>query len=138
MSNNKPLKLELKGGMVTPAAIATALGSRGVNTRDFVLQCNAMTEKMKGELLRIWVYISPDKKFKIEVKGQPTSALIKDALKIDKGSGEPNRNKVGKLDLAAVDKIIEKGGATIRGFSKEAKQKVVAGIARSMGVDIIK
>ena len=139
MGKTKPIKLELKGGMATAGPpVATSLGSCGVNTRDFVLQFNAMTEKQRGELLRVWVTVSSDKKFKIQLKGSPTSVLIKEAANIKKGSGEPNRNKVGSIDIASVDKIITKAGDNIRGFTQEARRRVVEGVARSMGVEINK
>ena len=131
------IELRLEGGGATPAPpVGTALGSKGVSTRDFCMQFNAATQHQKGKLLRVSVVVRPDKKFHMIIKGTPTAALIKEEAKIAKGSGEPNRNKVGKIDRLSVERIIEKMGKDLRGHSQEAKCNTIMGIARSMGVEI--
>ncbi len=131
------VKLQIPGGKATPGPpVATALGSRGVNTRDFCLQFNALTQQQSNKLLRVLVDVRDDKSFRITIKGEPTAKLIKQALNITRGSSEPNRNKVGKLTQASMDTIIQQAGDNLQGFSATAKKKIIAGVARSMGVDI--
>lgn len=131
------IKLMIKGGNATPAPpVGTALGSKGINTRDFCLQFNALTQKQKGKLLRVLVEAFADKSFKIHIQGTPTAILIKEALQIEKGSSEPNRKKVGTLTSEMLDYIIEESGDNLWGRTREAKMKTIQGIARSMGVNV--
>ncbi len=131
------IKLQIPGGNATPAPpVGTALGSKGVNTRDFCLQFNALTQQHKGKTLRVVVVVHPDKKFDIIIKGEPTVKIIKEELKIKKGSSEPNRNKVGKLTKASIEKIIQAIGDNLQGFSPAAKKNIIVGTAKSMGVEI--
>ena len=133
------VKLQIPGGGATPGPpVATQIASRGVNARDFCTEFNARTQNQKGKLLRVIVDIADDKSFTMTLKGEPTVKLIKEALNIKKGSSEPNRNKVGKLTQAAIDKILDTMGDNLQGFTKEAKQNIIAGTARSMGVEIEK
>jgi large subunit ribosomal protein L11 len=134
---SKTIKLQIEGGNATPGPpVGTALGSQGVNTRDFCLQFNAMTQKQKGKLLRVFVHVTPDKKFTITVKGSPTTMRIKEEVNVKKGSSEPNRNKVGTLSRSSIEKIVEEMGDDLRGFTPEAKYKIIEGTARSMGVKV--
>lgn len=129
----------MPGANATPGPpVGTALGSKGINTRDFCLQFNAMTQNQKGKLLRTLVIVHPDKRFDIIIKGEPTTKLIKEQLNIEKGSAEPNRNKVGKLTQTSIDKIIQAMGDNLQGFTKEAKKRIIQGTASSMGVEIEK
>ncbi len=133
------VNLVVPGANATPGPpVGTALGSKGINTRDFCLQFNAMTQNQKGKLLRTLVIVHPDKRFDIIIKGEPTTKLIKEQLNIEKGSAEPNRNKVGKLTQTSIDKIIQAMGDNLQGFTKEAKKRIIQGTASSMGVEIEK
>ena len=137
MAEKTIIKLQIEGGNATPGPpVGTALGSKGINTRDFCLQFNAQTQDQKGKLLRVLVEAYPDKTFQIHIKGTPTMILIKEALKIQKGSSEPNRKKVGTLTQAMIEQILDKSGNALRGRSQEAKIRTIQGIARSIGVNI--
>ena len=137
MSFETTIKLQLKGGMATPGPpVGTALGSKGINTRKFCEQFNALTQDKKGKLLRVEVNVKADRTFTLVVRNTPTTTRIKEEAKIAKGSSEPNRNKVGILSEASIDKIIEEMGDELKGFTREAKHRVIAGTARSMGVEI--
>lgn len=133
------VKLLIEGGNATPGPpIGNELGSRGIKAQDFCRQFNAMTQHQKGKMLRVLVAISEDKRnFKITVKGSPSIALIKKEAKIQKGSGEPNRNKVGTITQATVQKIAEEMEEVLTGFTKQANYNIIAGTARSLGVDIV-
>lgn len=137
MSFETTIKLKLKGGSATPGPpVGTALGSKGLNTRKFCEQFNAQSQDKRGKLLRVDVHVRADKTFDIVIKNTPTTTRIKEEANITKGSSEPNRTKVGTLSHAAVDKLIAEMGDELKGFTKEAKTRIIAGTARSMGVQV--
>ena len=134
----KTVKLQLEGGNATPGPpVGTSLGSTGVNTRDFCMQFNNLTQAKKGKILRTHVLVFPDKKFKIIIKGQPTSTLIKQAANVEKGSSTPKRIKVGSITQEALKKIVQEASDNLQGFTQEAKCNIIAGTARSMGIEVI-
>ncbi|MFN9992395.1 MAG: 50S ribosomal protein L11 [Phycisphaerales bacterium] len=130
-------KLMAPGGTATPAPpLGPVLGSKGVNPGQFIQKFNAATAQLKGKVVGCIVTVYSDRTFDFEVKSSPASVLIKDALKIDKGSGVPNKNKVGKLTKAQVEKIAQEKMADLNSTSIEAAMRVIEGTARSMGVTI--
>ena len=132
------IKLQIEGGNATPGPpVATALGSRGVNTRDFCLQFNALTQAQKGRLLRVLVTVYPDKRFKIEIKGVPAAIRIKEMAKVSKGASEPKRSEAGTITTQDVAQLIEEMGDNLAAFTEEAKRKTIEGTARSMGIRVI-
>lgn len=131
------LKLQVKGGQANPAPpIGPALGSKGLNIMDFCKQFNARTQDKQGQLLPVLITIFSDKSFDFVIKTPPAANLILEAMKKDKGSAEPNRNKVGSISWDQVKKIAETKMSDLNAFKVESAMKMVAGTARSMGVTI--
>jgi large subunit ribosomal protein L11 len=131
------VKLQIPGGQATPAPpVGTALGPHGVNIMAFVKEFNARTQAQAGTILPIELTIYSDKSFSFIIKTPPAAILIKKELGLDKGSGQPNRNKVGKLTQAQVRKIAELKLPDLNCDDVEAAMAMVAGAARSMGVEV--
>ncbi len=131
------IKLQAPGGQATPAPpIGPALGQHGVNIGQFVQQFNAETTKLNGMPVTVEITVLADKSFSFKVKSPPASVLLKDAAKVEKGSGEPNKNKVGTVSSAQVREIAERKLPDLNTSSVEAAMRVVAGTARSMGIEI--
>ncbi len=132
------VKLQIPAGQANPAPpIGPVLGQHGVNIMDFCKQFNAKTQKQAGEITPVIITIYKDRSFSFELKTPPVSYLIKKAIKIEKGSGVPNRDKVGKITKAQVYEIAKQKMQDLNAFDLEAAAKTVAGTARSMGVDVI-
>ncbi len=130
-------KIMAPGGSATPAPpLGPVLGSKGVNPGQFIQKFNAATQHVKGKVVGCVVTVYSDKSFDLEIKSSPASVLIKDAAKAEKGSGEPNKTKVGKLTQDQVRKIAQEKMADMNSQSIEAAMRVIAGTARSMGVTI--
>jgi large subunit ribosomal protein L11 len=130
-------KLMAPGGTATPAPpLGPVLGSKGVNPGQFIQKFNAATAALKGKVVGCIVTVYSDRTFEFEVKSSPASVLIKEAAKIEKGSGVPNKNKVGKLTKAQVEKIAQEKMADLNSLTLEAAMRVIEGTARSMGVTI--
>jgi large subunit ribosomal protein L11 len=130
-------KLMAPGGTATPAPpLGPVLGSKGVNPGQFIQKFNAATAALKGKVVGVIVTVYSDRTFEFEVKSSPASVLIKEAAKIEKGSGVPNKNKVGKLTKSQVEKIAQEKMADLNSASLEAAMRVIEGTARSMGVVI--
>jgi large subunit ribosomal protein L11 len=130
-------KLMAPGGTATPAPpLGPVLGSKGVNPGQFIQKFNAATAALKGKIVGCIVTVYSDRTFEFEVKSSPASVLIKEAAKIEKGSGVPNKNKVGKLTKAQVEKIAQEKMADLNSLTLEAAMRVIEGTARSMGVTI--
>lgn len=133
----KQFKLMAPGGKATPAPpLGPVLGANGVNPGQFITKFNEMTKALNGRMVGAVVTVYADKSFDIEIKTSPVSALIKDALKLEKGSGTPNTAKVGKLTKAQVQKIAEEKIKDLNTTSLEAAMRIVEGSARSMGVTV--
>ena len=131
------LKLQVKGGQANPAPpIGPALGSKGLNIMDFCKQFNARTQEKQGQVLPVLISIYNDKSFDFVIKTPPAAVLILDAAKKQKGSAEPNRNKVGSITWAQVKTIAETKMPDLNAFKVESAMKMVAGTARSLGITV--
>ena len=131
------IKLQLPGGQATPAPpVGPALGQHGVNIMEFVKAFNARTAQEPGLVVPALITVYADRSFTFEIKTPPVGVLIKKILGLDKGSGEPNRNKVGKLTLAQVEEIAKTKLPDLNATDLEAAMSMVKGSARSMGVDV--
>jgi large subunit ribosomal protein L11 len=133
------IKLQVVGGKANPAPpIGPVLGQHGVNIMEFCKQFNARTQKQQGEVVPVVITVFKDRSFTFELKTAPVSYLIKKALGIEKGSAVPNKEKVGKLTAAQVYDIAKQKMQDLNCYDEEAAFKIVAGTARSMGVDVLK
>jgi len=134
----KKFKLQAPGGSATPAPpIGPILGANGVNPGQFITKFNAATAALKGKVVGVEVTVFSDRTFEFLVKTPPGSVMIKDILKLEKGSGEPNKNKVGKITKAQLKKLAEEKLKDLNAYDVEGAVKILAGQARSMGVDVI-
>jgi large subunit ribosomal protein L11 len=131
------VKLQIVAAQATPAPpVGTALGPHGINLMGFVKEFNARSQAQAGTILPVEVTIYSDKSFTFITKTPPAAVLIKKELGLDKGSGTPNRIKVGKLSSSQVRKIAELKMPDLNCESVEAAMAMVAGAARSMGVEV--
>ncbi len=132
------VKLQLPGGGASPAPpVGPALGQHGANIMEFVKSFNERTKNQAGTILPVVITIYQDRSFTYIVKTPPAAELIKQAVGINKGSGEPNRNKVGKITKKQLLEIAEKKLPDLNTKDVEAAAKIIAGTARSMGVDVV-
>jgi large subunit ribosomal protein L11 len=133
------IKLQVTGGAANPAPpIGPVLGQHGVNIMDFCKQFNAKTQKQQGEVVPVVITVYKDRSFTFEIKTAPVSYLIKKALKLKKGSSVPNKDKVGRISKEQVMEIAKLKMVDLNCYDEEAAFKIVAGTARSMGVDVSK
>ena len=131
------IKLQAPGGQATPAPpIGPALGQHGVNIGQFVQQFNAQTADLNGMPVTVVISVYGDRTFSFEVKSPPAAVLLKEAAKVAKGSGVPNKDKVGSVSAAQLREIAEKKLPELNANTIEAAERVVAGTARSMGIEI--
>ncbi|MCS7188408.1 MAG: 50S ribosomal protein L11 [Bacteroidia bacterium] len=131
------VKLQIKGGQANPAPpIGPALGSKGVNLMEFCKQFNARTQDRMGEVLPVIVTVYKDKSFDFIIKTPPAAELLKKAAKIEKGSGEPNRKKVGTVTWTQIREIAEKKMPDLNCYTIEAAMNMIAGTAKNMGLII--
>ena len=134
----KKIKLQAKGGQATPAPpVGPALGQHGVNIGQFVSQFNERTKSLNGTIVPVVITVFADKSFTFEVKSPPASVLLKQAAEIAKGSGIPNREKVGKVSAEQVRKIAETKFKDLNAYDIGQAEKIIRGTAQSMGVEII-
>ncbi|MBI3828854.1 MAG: 50S ribosomal protein L11 [Planctomycetes bacterium] len=132
------VKLQCPAGGANPAPpVGPALSQHGVNIGDFVKRFNADTAKQKGMIIPVIVSVYRDKSFDLFYKSPPTSVLLRKAAGVEKGSGEPNKNKVGKVTKKQVLEIAELKKKDLNAGSPEAACRVVEGTARSMGIDVV-
>jgi large subunit ribosomal protein L11 len=132
------VKLQIPAGQATPAPpVGTALGPQGINIMAFVKEFNARTQKEAGTILPVEITIFSDKSFTFITKTPPAAVLLKKEAGIEKGSGQPNRTKVGRVTKAQVRKIAEIKLPDLNCDSLESAMAMVAGAARSMGVEVI-
>lgn len=130
-------KLMAPGGKATPAPpLGPVLGANGVNPGQFIQQFNAATGQLNGKVVGCVVTVYNDRSFTFEIKSSPASVLIAEAAGVDKGSGEPNKSKVGKITKDQVRKIAEEKFADMNSGSIETAMRVIEGTARSMGVTV--
>jgi large subunit ribosomal protein L11 len=131
------VKLQCKGGQANPAPpIGPALGSKGVNIMEFCKQFNARTQDRMGKVLPVLITVYTDKSFEFVIKTPPAAVQLMDAAKIQSGSKEPNRNKVGKVTWSSVEAIAKDKMADLNCFTVESAMRMVAGTARSMGLTV--
>ena len=131
------IKLQAQGGKATPAPpIGPALGQNGVNIGQFVLQFNERTKQLNGTIVPVVITVYKDKSFTFEVKSPPAAVLLKQAAEIAKGSGIPNKEKVGKISTEQLRKIAETKFKDLNAYDLEQAEKIIRGTARSMGVEI--
>ena len=132
------IKLQLPAGQANPAPpVGPVLGQHGVNIMDFCKQFNAKTQKQAGEILPVIISVYKDRSFTFELKTPPASFLLKKAAGIEKGSGVPNRDKVGKVTVMQVREIARKKMPDLYCNDEEAAFRTIAGTARSMGIEVI-
>lgn len=133
----KVLKLQIPGGKAVPGQqLGPVLGAAGINIGEFVKRFNEETKNRVGETVPTVVDIFEDRTYKLTYKTEPASALILKALGKEKGSGAPNTEKIGTLSKSQVKQIAEKKMVDLNANDVEAASKIIAGTARSMGVDV--
>lgn len=131
------IKLQIPAAKATPAPpVGTALGPHGINIGDFVKKYNEATSQMAGEVVPVEVTIFEDRTFEFKLKTPPASDLLRRAASVEKGSGEPNKKKVGKVSKDDVRKIAERKREDLNAESLEAAEKIIIGTARSMGIEV--
>ena len=131
------VKLQIAAGKATPAPpIGPALGQHGVNIGQFVSQFNERTKNLNGTVVPAVITVYKDKSFTFEVKSPPAAVLLKQAANVAKGSGVPNKEKVGKVTKEQLRKIAETKIKDLNASSIEQAEKIIAGTARSMGIEI--
>ena len=135
---SKQFKIMAPGGKATPAPpLGPALGAAGVNPGQFIQQFNAATGQLNGKVVGCVITVYEDRSFAFEIKSSPAAVLIADAAGVEKGSGEPNANKVGKITKAQVRTIAEEKMEDMNAASVEAAMRTIEGTARSMGITVV-
>jgi large subunit ribosomal protein L11 len=133
----KQIKLQAPGGQATPAPpIGPALGQHGVNIGQFVSQFNERTKEMNGTIVPVVITVYSDRSFTFEVKSPPAAVLLKMAASVTKGSGVPNKEKVGKVTAEQVRKIAQTKFKDLNAYDLDHAEKIIRGTARSMGIDV--
>ena len=131
------VKLQVPAGAASPAPpVGTALGPHGINIMDFVQAFNSQTADQAGMIIPVELTVFTDRSFKFITKTPPAPVLIKKAINLNKGSGEPNKNKVGKITRAQLEEIAKTKMQDLNAASLEAAVSMIAGTARSMGVTV--
>jgi len=131
------VKLQIRAAQATPAPpVGTALGQHGVNIMEFCRQYNEQTQQQAGQVIPVEMTIYEDRSFTFVTKQPPAAELIKQALDLEKASGEPNRTKVGMLTQDQLRTIAEQKMVDLNARDVEAAMKIIAGTARSMGVEV--
>ena len=132
------IKLQIKGGAANPSPpVGPALGSKGVNIMDFCKQFNARTQDKAGKVLPVIITVYGDKSFDFIIKQPPVAVQLKEAAKLQSGSAEPNRKKVGKVTWDQIKEIAQDKMPDMNCFTLESAMRMVAGTARSMGNDVV-
>jgi len=131
------IKLQIKGGAANPSPpVGPALGAKGVNIMEFCKQFNARTQDSAGKLIPVIITVYKDKSFDFVIKKPPVAVQLIEAAKIKKGSAEPNRSKVATVSWEDIKKIAEDKMSDMNAFTLESAISMVAGTARSMGINI--
>lgn len=131
------IKLQIPGGQASPAPpVGPALGQAGVNIMDFCKAFNARTQQDQGTTIPVVITVFADRTYSFITKTPPAAVLLKKAAGVEKGSGEPNRDKVGKVTPAQVEEIAKTKMADLNAGSMEAASRIIAGTARSMGIEV--
>ena len=132
------IKLQIKGGAANPSPpVGPALGSKGVNIMDFCKQFNARTQDKAGKVLPVIITDYSDKSFDFVVKQPPVAIQLKEAAKVQKGSAQPNRDKVGQVTWDQIREIAQDKMPDMNCFTLESAMRMVAGTARSMGISVV-
>ena len=132
------IKLQIKGGAANPSPpVGPAVGSKGVNIMDFCKQFNARTQDKAGKVLPVIITVYSDKSFDFVVKQPPVAVQLKEAAKIKSGSAQPNRSKVGEVTWEQVAEIAKDKMPDLNCFTLEAAMRMIAGTARSMGINVV-
>ena len=133
----KVLKLQIRGGAANPSPpVGPALGAAGVNIMEFCKQFNSRTQDKPGKVVPVVISVFADKSFEFVIKTPPAAAHLLEAAKVKKGSSEPNRSKVASVTWDQVRKIAEDKMQDLNAFTVESAMKMVAGTARSMGINV--
>ncbi len=131
-------KFQIPGGQATPAPpVGTSLGKYGINLGQFVQQFNERTKEAGGMPIPVVVRVYNDRSFEFVTKSPPAAALLKQAAGIAKGSGVPNKDKVGKVTKAQIDEIVKTKSADLNTRNAENARRLVEGTARSMGLEVV-
>lgn len=131
------IKLQIPAGQANPAPpIGPALGAQGVNIMEFCKAYNAATQDKAGLVIPVVITVYQDRSFTFELKSPPAAVLLKKAAGIAKGSGVPNRNKVGKVTVAQMEEIAKEKQSDLNAHTMEAAVQMIAGTARSMGIEV--
>jgi large subunit ribosomal protein L11 len=131
------IKLQAVGGQASPAPpVGPALGQHGINIMEFCKAFNAQTQQDMGTVIPVVITVYEDRSFTFVTKTPPAAVLIKQAINLEKGSGEPNRNKVGTISKAQVRQIAEKKLPDLNAHDIDQAAKIIEGTARSMGVEV--
>ena len=132
------IKLQIPAAKATPAPpVGTALGPHGINIGEFVKKYNDATGALQGEIVPVEVTVFEDRTFEFKLKTPPASDMLRRAASVEKGSGEPNKKKAGKVTRQDIRKIAERKMEDLNAESLEAAEKIIAGTARSMGIEVI-
>ena len=132
------IKLQIKGGAANPSPpVGPALGSKGVNLMEFCKQFNERTQDKAGKVLPVIITVYSDKSFDFVVKQPPVAIQLKEAAKVQKGSAQPNRDKVGQVTWDQVREIAQDKMPDMNCFTLEAAMRMIAGTARSMGINVV-
>jgi large subunit ribosomal protein L11 len=132
------VKLQIPAGNATPAPpVGPALGQQGVNIMEFCKQFNSRTQSQAGMIIPVIITVYQDKSFTFITKTPPAAILIKKAAKVEKGSAEPNRNKVGHVTRSQVKEIAKLKMPDLNAIDLDMAESMVAGTARSMGIDVV-
>lgn len=132
------VKMLIQGGSATPAPpVGSSLGQHGIQIMEFCKQFNAKTTNRKGETVPVVVTIYKDRTFDFVVKTPPTSELIRKKINIAKGSSRPNVEKVGKISWSDIEEIAKVKMSDLNAFDFDQAKRIIAGTARSMGIDVI-
>ncbi len=133
----KMVKIQLPAGNVNPGPpVGTSLGPQGINLAQFCQQFNDATKDMAGSIIPVEIFIFEDRSFEFKLKTPPASDLLRKAAGVQKGSGDILKNKVGSITKAQLKEIAEKKMTDLNAYDVEAAMKIVAGTARSMGIEV--
>ena len=131
------IKLQCPAGAANPAPpVGPALGQHGVNIMEFCKQFNDRTRDQQGLTIPVVISVYKDRSFDFEVKSPPASVMLKDLVKAEKGSGEPNKTKIGKVTMAQCKAIAKEKGKDLNAFDEDHAARIIAGTARSMGITV--
>lgn len=132
------IKLQIPGGAATPAPpVGSSLGQQGANIMEFCKQFNAKTSSRKGETVPVEIVVYKDKSFDFVIKTAPATELIKKRANVSKGSSKPNADKVGKISWKDIEEIAEIKLPDLSAVTIEQARKIIAGSARSMGIEVV-